>query len=287
MDYLNNFKYILTEKDYNELKYSSIVTIILIVIIYLNAFENNTYTCKNILVNTYLYVLISLLLFHIMTMLFVNNNLHISFLNILSKFNPFVIFIGLVLFLVGLLFIFDINSNNILVSHFILIVLISIFSLLISLTYARLKKNNLYNTVFYTTLLFICVLLLLFYFNHDLIKQYLSNEYYYIILILLFVILVVEIVYILLIGYDKSMTILISAIVLIIFGYLLLVDTQKILDISEDNCKIALKNCSKNINNPNCNIEDYPNYPQKSFNIFHDIIIIFRRMAEIFLASDN
>tara|TARA_B110000902_G_C14144426_1_gene527060 strand:- start:133 stop:996 length:864 start_codon:yes stop_codon:yes gene_type:complete len=287
MDTLNDLKYTLTEKDRNELKYTSIVTIILAGVIYLNAFENNTYTCKNILVNTYLYILISLLLFHIITMLLINNDLHIRFFTIIHKFNYFmrvVIFIAIIAILFGLFYAFDMNSTNILVSHFILLILISFFSLFISLQYAKLKKRNLYNKVFYTTLLFICVLLLLFYFNQDLIKQYLSKEYYYIVLILFFVVLLVELVYILLIGYNKTITVLISAIVLIIFGYFLLADTQRILDISEENCNLSLKNCNANIN---CDIDNYPNYPQKSFNIFNNIIVIFQQIAEIFLANSD
>lgn len=284
---LDSLKYALRQQDYNELKYSSITVCVLIVIIYLNAFENNKYTCKNILVNTYLYVLVSLILFHIITMLLVNYELHIKFFTLLSSFNTFLVFIGLLVILVGLTFIFNMSHNNILVSHFILLLLISLFSLLISVTYARLKNYNLYNKVFYTTLLFISVLLIIFYFYQDTIKQYLTDKYYFIVLILLFVVFLVEMIYLLFIGYSKNSTILISAIVLVIFGYFLLADTQKILDITEGNCKIALKNCNKSLFNKECNIDDYPSYPQKSFDIFHDIIVIFRRIAEIYLASNS
>ena len=284
---LDSLKYILTEKDYNELKYAGITLVVLIVIIYLNAFENNNYTCKNILVNTYLYVLISLVLFHIITMLLVNSELHIKFFSLLKSFNIFLVLIGLIALLIGLTFMFDMSHTNILVSHFILLLLISLFSLFFSVMYARLKKQNLYNKVFYTTLLFIFVLLIIFYFNQDLIKQYLTDEYYFIVLILLFVVFLVEMIYILFMGYSKNSTILISAIVLVIFGYFLLADTQKILDITEDNCKIALKSCNKNMYDPKCNIDDFPSYPQKSFDIFHDIIVIFRRIAEIYLATNS
>ena len=287
MNSIEDLKYKLTEKDFNELKYSSIMTIILVVIIYLSAFENNNYTCKNILVNIYLYVILSLLLFHIMTLLFVNANLHISYLNFIKNFNVFVIFFGIIILLGILFLIFNMNSNNIIVSHLIFIFLISIISFFTSLMYARLKKNNLYNKVFYTTLMFIVVLLLLFYFNQDILKKYLKNEYLYIILILLFVVLIVEIVYILLMGYDKTMTILFSSIVLIIFGYLLLVDTQNILEITEENCNKALKNCRTSIYNNDCKLKDYPSYPQKSFDIFMDIIVIFQRLGQIFLASED
>ena len=284
---LDSLKYILTKKDYNELKYACISVVVLIVIIYMNAFENNNYTCKNILVNTYLYVLVSLVLFHIITMLLVNAELHIKLFSLLQSFNIYIILITLIAIIIGLIFIFTMSHTNILASHIILLILISLFSLLISVTYTRLKKQNLYNTVFYTTLLFISVLLIIFYFNQDIIKQYLTDEYYFIVFILLFVVFLVEIIYILFMGYSKNSTILISAIVLVIFGYFLLADTQKILDITEDNCKIALKNCNKNMYDPKCNIDDYPSYPQKSFDIFHDIIVIFRRIAEIYLATNS
>ena len=85
-------------------------------------------------------------------------------------------------------------------------------------------------------------------------------------------------------GYDKTMTMVTSACVLLIFGYFLLKDTENVMNITEENCKIALKNCKDNINE-NCNIEDYPSYPQKSFNIFHDIIVIFQNIAELYLSS--
>lgn len=284
---LDILKYSLTEKDYNELMYSFIIVIILCVIIYINAFENNNYTCKNILVNTYLYVLISLLIFHIITMLLVNKELHIKFFSIVQNINKYLLMFGTLALMMGLFMIFHMNSTNILISHFMLILLIGIFSLLMSAMYSILKKKNLYNKVFYTTLLFVFVLLTILYFYQDLIKKYLKEEYYYIILILLFVVFLVEMIYILFIEYNKNVTIMISAIVLVIFGYILLSDTQKLLDITENNCKIALKNCNKNIYNLDCNMNNYPNYPQKSFEIFHDIIVIFQRIAQIFLANNN
>ena len=148
-------------------------------------------------------------------------------------------------------------------------------------------KYNLYNKAFYSTLLLVIVLLLLFYFNQDLIKNYLSQNNYYIILILLFVVILVEILYILLFGYKKTMTIVLSVIVIIIFGYFLLADTQKILEVTEENCNKALISCNNSINHQNCNVDDYPSYPQKSFDIFHDIIMIFQKISQIFLVSDN
>ena len=69
--------------------------------------------------------------------------------------------------------------------------------------------------------------------------------------------------------------------------FLLITDTQKILEITPENCKKALEMCKDNITNVGCVIDNYPSYPQKSFEIFHDIIILFREMAHIFLAYNN
>ena len=78
MNNIENINYNLTEKDMTEIRYICVFILILIIIIYKNAFENDNYSCNNILVNTYLYVLISLLLFHLMTLLFINAKLHIK-----------------------------------------------------------------------------------------------------------------------------------------------------------------------------------------------------------------
>ena len=90
---IDNFDYKLTNKDYNEIKYICVFIVILIGVIYTNAFENNNYSCNNILVNTYLYVLISLLLFHVITLLLINANLHKKFMYYLKKTNVIVVFI--------------------------------------------------------------------------------------------------------------------------------------------------------------------------------------------------
>ncbi len=286
MNNIENINYNLTEKDMTEIKYVCVFIIILIIIIYKNAFENGNYSCNNILVNTYLYVLISLLLFHLMTFLFINFKLHIKLFEFLKKTNVIIGLLGMFGLLFGLFYIFNTNYNNILISHIMLLVLIGVFSLLTSILYVVLKNNNLYNRVIYTTLLFVIVLLCIFYFKKDFIKKYLKDEYYFIVLILLFVVFLVEIIYILFIGYDKSITIITSCCVLLIFGYFLLKDTEDIMNITEKNCKIALKNCKDNINY-NCNIENYPSYPQKSFNIFHDIIVIFQKVAELYLSTNQ
>ena len=50
-----------------------ISSIIISIIIYRNAFKNGNYTCDNLVINTYLYVILSLVLFHIFMIYFSEN----------------------------------------------------------------------------------------------------------------------------------------------------------------------------------------------------------------------
>ena len=50
-----------------------ISSIIISIIIYRNEFKNGNYTCDNLVINTYLYVILSLVLFHIFMMYFSEN----------------------------------------------------------------------------------------------------------------------------------------------------------------------------------------------------------------------
>ena len=283
---INEIDYTLTKEDNNELMYTTIVIFVLMGIIYFSAFENYSYTCKNIVVNVYLYVLVSLLIFHVMTLSIVKMKYNIVYYKIISKYNIFITFIVLIAIFIGLFFVFYKVENNIIASHIMLLIIIGFFSLISSIQYAVLKKNNLYNKVFQTTVVLVFILLLLFYIYQDKIKQYLTNNYVFIVLMLFVLVIIIELLYILIYGYNKYITIVISTIVIIIFGYFLLANTQYVLNITPDKCNDALINCNTSLSKLNCNINDYPSYPQKSFSIFNDIIMIFQNIAQIFLATD-
>lgn len=283
---INEMDYTLTKKDNNELMYTTIVIFVLMGVIYFSAFENYSYTCKNIVLNVYLYVLITLLIYHAMTLYFVKLKYNIVYYKIISRYNIFITFIFLICIFVGLFLVFYKVENNIIASHIILFIIISFFSLISSIQYGILKKNNIYDKVLQTTVVLVFILLLLFYLYQDKIKQYLTESYTFIFLMLFILVIIIELLYILIYGYNKYITIVISTIVIVIFGYFLLEDTKNVLNITPDNCKNALKNCNTNLLNPNCNINNYPSYPQKSFNIFHDIIVIIQNIAQIYSATD-
>ena len=56
MNNIENINYNLTTKDMSEIKYAFIFIIILIVIIYKNAFENDNYSCNNIFYSTWIFL---------------------------------------------------------------------------------------------------------------------------------------------------------------------------------------------------------------------------------------
>jgi FtsH-binding integral membrane protein len=154
--------------------------------------------------------------------------------------------------------------------------------------YILLNLQGLYRQVIITTCLTVFALLSLFYFKKDEVVEYISNNNNYTIFVVVFMIVVLfQFVYYFLFGYSKIIRIIVASIVILCFMFLLITDTQKILQITPKNCKKALEMCKDDITNVGCEIDNYPSYPQKSFDIFHDIIILARNIAQIYLATNN
>ena len=107
-DYLNNDNIQLVED--KEFMYPCVFALLLCGLYIIVPFENNNYTCDNIVVNVYLYVLVSLVLFHIFTLVFVKNK-SIKYLYIIHKkmgnIAFFIIFRFIIWTIYGILF----NSN--------------------------------------------------------------------------------------------------------------------------------------------------------------------------------
>ena len=265
-----------------------IIFSILIVIIYNSAFENNTYSCNNVVANVYLYVLFSLVLFHIFTLLFVKNKT-IRYLRTLQiKLGPYVFLILFMLVIIGLFYLFFSLHTNIIGSHIMLIVLVALCSYILSYLFILLKMQGLYNQVIFTTVALIFGLMCIFYYKQDLLIPYLQNDKIYITMIIICIIVIIlSIIYYYLYGYSKILRIIGASIIVVLFAYILLADTQKILEITPNECKKALTECNKSIYSSNCDLDKYPSYPQKGYEIFNDIIEIARNIAHIFLAANN
>ena len=264
------------------------ILVVLCGLIYNSAFENNTYTCDNIVANVYLYVLVSLVLFHIFTLIFVKNK-SIKYLYVIQKKMGNIAFSLLFLaILFGLFMVFYSIQTNIIGSHIILVILIGIISYLLSYLFILLKMQGLYNQVILTTTLLVFGIMCLFYYKKELIVPYLKDEKIYLTVVVIFIILIIcKLIYFYIYGYSKMIRIVGASVVVVLFIYLLLADTQQILEITPSECKTALVECQKNMFNSKCDIEKYPSYPQKSYEIFNDIITLAKNIAEIYLASNN
>ena len=82
----------------------------------------------------------------------------------------------------------------------------------------------------------------------------------------------------------KDFRVIIAYILVVIFTYLLLDDTKKILEISKESCENALTKC--NFNNTSDICENYPSYPNQSMNIFLDIINTFQQLGVIYSSGN-
>ena len=167
------------------------ILVVLCGLIYNSAFENNTYTCDNIVANVYLYVLVSLVLFHIFTLIFVKNK-SIKYLYIIQKKMGNIAFSLLFLaILFGLFMVFYSIQTNIIGSHIILVILIGIISYLLSYLFVLLKMQGLYNQVILTTTLLVFGIMCLFYYKKELIVPYLKDEKIYLTVVVIFIVLII------------------------------------------------------------------------------------------------
>ncbi len=270
----------------NEFYFPCVLFIVLCIVIYYNSFDNMGYTCNNILQNTFLYVFASLVLFHILTMFFVKHKFIRYMEGLIRTIGPIGFILLFLLLLTGLLYLFLIYQTDIVFSHGLLIILISTFSYLFSYIFILLRINNLYSTVIKSLILGLILVAIGFYFKRDVILEHLKEEHYSQLLYIVLFVIFAHILFYAIYGYNKKHRIIYSLIIMVIFVYILLMDTKKILMITEPNCNKALNICNKDITNPSCNLSDYPSYPQKSFDIFHDLIILLQETAHIYLANN-
>ena len=111
-----------------------ITLVILIVIIYLTAFKNGSPTCNNYILNNYLYLIFSLLLFIIFIL-----NLQKSNVNVLKNTITFVLYFIITILTVILL---SKPSKNYVYKHLILILFLFLLSLSSSLIYKYIDQEE-------------------------------------------------------------------------------------------------------------------------------------------------
>ena len=108
--------------------------VVLLIIIYLFAFKNGKPTCDNYILNNYLYLILSLLLFVTFIM-----NLKKTNINILSNSLIYILYFIFTLFIVMLL---SRPSQNFIYKHFILILFIFLLSLSSSIIFKYIDKDQ-------------------------------------------------------------------------------------------------------------------------------------------------
>lgn len=259
-----------------------ISSIIISIIIYRNAFKNGNYTCDNLVINTYLYVILSLVLFHIF-MIYFSENISVEFLlNLTENYDINIIFLIFIGILFGILLLFNKMYKNIFVSHIILFILIAFFGFCNSFLYTLLKMEGLYEKVILVVLFIFILFTFLFYKYKELLSKYINDKFYLIMIYSVLLVCIIEIILIFTNTYSLNLVFIISSFIIFAFIYILLYHTKKLSEIKKEDCEEALKNCNT-IDEKNCNPKNYPAYPQKSWKIFNAIVVLFQNIGEIFL----
>lgn len=261
-----------------------ISAIIISVIIYKNAFKNGNYTCDNLVMNTYLYVILSLVLFHIFMMYFSENIPLEMLLNVINDYSINVIIFTTFAILFATLVLFRYMYKNIVISHIILLLLVAFFGFCNSFLYTLLKMEGLYEKVILTVLFIFILFTFLFYKYKETLSQYINDKFYIIVIFSVLLVCIIELILIFTNTYSLDMMFIISSFIIGAFIYILLYHTKKLSEIKKTDCEEALKNCNSE-DQKNCNPQNYPSYPQKSWRIFNAIIVLFQNIAELFLGK--
>jgi len=259
-----------------------ISSIIISVILYKNAFKNGNYSCDNLVTNTYLYVILCLVLFHIFMMYFSENITIEMLLEVSENYSINVILLISVVILFVLIMIFNLMYTNIFISHFILFILVAIFGFCNSFLYTLLKMEGLYEKVILIVLFIFILITFLFYKYKKTLSQYINDKFYVVIILCVLLVSMIELILILTNTYSLDLMYIGSTFIIFAFIYILLYHTKKLSQIKKTDCEEALKSCNSE-DKKNCNPQNYPAYPQKSWRIFNAIVVLFQNISEIFL----
>jgi len=282
---LNNLK-LNNAKNLNNLKLNNVITssnallklfctltvaVITCILIGHYAFKNGMLTCNNYVLNTYLYILLSILLIFIVVL--VNDQFGIFNSLLLwmlegGMMRTIVTFIILICILFGLLFALrTVNPNNIIASNTIWALLILVLGIVLIPTIWFGRLTDVVGMAGMMTILITIVVGYLGYYHGDQIVRFDWDRYLNYALIGLIVISVIG--SLLLIGADPNTTymfILIISILFLIVFVLLLLSNHKLLKQNSEKCidgKVV------------------PNYPVESFGIFIKMLNIFQDLIRI------
>ena len=264
---LNNFNNIIKGSN-TLLKIFCCFTIIVIICILIGnyAFKNGILTCDHYVFNTYLYVILSILLVFIVVLVNDQTGFFNSILLSMAKGNIFLIMIVILLFLLGLMYALQtINPNNILASNLVWLLLILFLGIFVIPIIWIGRLTNVVGIAGILTVLITLVVGIAGYYYGDKIVTFDWDKYLHYALWSLIIVSFVSIYFIRDVNTLNNFFIIIFIISLLIFVLLLLSNHKKLKE-DADKCidgKVV------------------PNYPYVSFSIFIKMLNIFEDLVRI------
>ena len=221
-------------------------------VIYKNAYQNNALTCNKYVMNTYLYIALSLMI--VSTTVLVLDK-YIDFSQYFNNYSFVALFISTLVFLVSTMFI---SPENTVLKHVSWVTFIIMIGVSLYPAYKIGKISNMLYPTLITTILLVLGLTAVAFYNPDLISLSWGPA--------LIAGLVVGILLQMILFFTGSesfnwYSLILSYVFIVIFSLLLLYDTKKL-----------------QINSQNCVIPDYIN---ESIGIFLDIINLFNNILRV------
>ena len=232
---------------------SSLIMVILLFFIAMNSFKNGKFTCNKYILNTYLYIILTINIIALLC-------LTLEHFNVMFRFNLWQL-IGLFLVLIGIIFVLHtIDPKMVVLKHTIWLLLILALGLITYPMYVSSEKQVVLSSML-TTIILTVFLSVVAFIKPDLISFSLGP----ILLLLLIGVIVFEIAMLIIYRKNyKNVKMLfrgISYFVIFLFMGFILYDT-KMLQVRAKECVNA-------------------DYLLESFNIFIDILNIFVRMLSL------
>ena len=205
-------------------------------------------------------------------------------LDVTKKYNINIILLITFAILFAVIMIFNYMYKNIVISHIILLLLVAFAGFSNSFLYTLLKMEGLYEKVILTVVFIFILFTFLFYKYKETLSQYINTKFYIIIVLSVLLVCIIEIFLILTNTYSLNIGFIISSFIICAFIYILLYHTKSLSQIKKIDCEEALKNCNSE-DQKNCNPQNYPSYPQKSWKIFNAVVVLFQRISDLFLGK--
>lgn len=226
--------------------------------IYKNAYIHNKLTCQKYILNTYLYIILSLLIVSV-TILLLDSSFIIliqSLFQLDKKYHNYIFWILLLLTIGFLLLTMNISPEKTILKHMTWLIFIILIGITLYPIYKLNQLSSILSSTIFTTFSLVVILSIIAFYK----PEFISLSWGPILFILLVAGLILRIGLYLFSSKDTSkFSILLSYGFIILFSFLLLYDTKKM-----------------QINAQNCNI---PNYINESLGIFLNIINLFSNIS--------